>query len=408
MARHRVFSSPVLLVWILGLTQIIGYGTLYYSFAILAADIARDMGWSVAAIFGSFSLSLLAAGLAAPVLGRLIDRKGAPRLMAAGSVAAALALAAVSAAPNAMAFTFFLVLMQVAAVLVLYDAAFVAVVQHAGADAQRRIIQLTLIAGFASTLFWPLTNWLTGLLSWRYVFLAYAAVNLLVCAPLHWLLARNKPGPRPGPAAGSSEGLAAPHFTPLPGPLQPRAGALTTWGFALASFALSAILAQLVPMLESLGFGTSSLAIAAAFGPAQVVVRFANLLFGATRHPIIATLASSGLLLAALVILSGTAPLFAGGLAFAILLGFFSGLKSVVGGTLPLALFGSGGFGLRLGTMARYRQILGALSPFIFAWVSETYSVAWALALLTVAALASLAAFLGVLRLYQAAATARQ
>ncbi len=124
--------------------------------------------------------------------------------MAAGSVAASIALVALALAPGLATFTVALVLLEIVSAAVLYDAAFTALVQIRGRDAGRRITHLTLIAGFASTVFWPLTTWLHGWLDWRSVLLAFAAGNFLVCAPLHLLLLRavgEKPDGTPGVAA---------------------------------------------------------------------------------------------------------------------------------------------------------------------------------------------------------------
>lgn len=174
----------------LGATQVIGYGTLYYSFAILAGEIAVEFGWPVSWVFGAFSIALLFGGLAAPTVGRQVHRQhGAAAVMAVGSVAAAIALAATAILPGAIVFCLGLVAIQVAAALVLYDAAFVAIVQTIGLGSRRRITHLSLIAGFASTLFWPLTSWLHGFIDWRGVLLLFAAANLAICLPLHLLLA---------------------------------------------------------------------------------------------------------------------------------------------------------------------------------------------------------------------------
>jgi MFS family permease len=356
------------IVWRLGVTQIIGYGTLYYAFAILAVDIATTFGWRVSSIFGSFSLSLVAAGLVAPFGGRLLDRVGAGTIMTIGSVASAIALLAMSLSPNAYLFTISLVLMQLSASAVLYDAAFVAVSQTTGEHAQLRIVHLTLIAGFASTVFWPLTEWLHRLTDWRTIYLVYALLNVAICAPMHWSLRHQA---RPLNVAGAIADKQSPTHPPLPQALQPRIFVLITAGFALTSIALSAFLAQLVPLLQTLGFGTVALTVAAIFGPAQVFIRFANLVFGNNRHPLFVTIAASLMMVLALIVLLVGAPAFLAGIFFAVLLGCFSGLKSVVQGTLPLALFGSSGFGARLGRIAIYRYVLGALAPFAFAWLID-------------------------------------
>ncbi len=184
-AAPDVPLSQARLVWALGLTQIVGYGTLYYSFSVLAADMARDLIWSVEWVYGAFSVALLLGGMAAPWAGRLVDGRGAGGVMAWGSAAVALALAATAFAPERLTFVLGLVAVEAISTLVLYDAAFAAVVQVTPATAKRTITHLTLIGGFASTVFWPATSALHAHLDWREVYLVFAALNLGLCAPIH-------------------------------------------------------------------------------------------------------------------------------------------------------------------------------------------------------------------------------
>ena len=360
--------GPAGIVWLLGVSQIVGYGTLYYSFAILADDMASSLGWPVSWLYGSFSLALLGGGFLAPLIGRRVDRHGAAAVMTAGSAVAAATLLLASLAPGAIAFTAALVVMQAAAALVLYDSAFAALVQATGSDARRRITHLTLIAGFASTLFWPLTSWLHSGLDWREILRVFAALNLFVCLPIHLVLARGHNRQRA--AVGVTETVPLPAHAdavPVAPALRRRLLLLVTLGFALSNFAASAMLAQLVPTLMMLGLGSTALLVSSLFGPAQVLVRFVNMLLGVERHPMAATLVALAMTPLALLLLMATAPVTAGAIAFAVLLGFGSGLKSIVQGTLPLALFGSAAYGARLGIMASARQVLSAIAPFAFA-----------------------------------------
>ena len=135
---------PVAIVWLLGLSQIVGYGTLYYSFSILADSAAASFGWPASWLYGALSLALFIGGLVAPQVGRRIDRHGAGAVMAAGSAAAAVTLLIAAIAPNGVVFTLAAVGMQVTGALVLYDAAFAALVQTAGPEARQRITHLTL------------------------------------------------------------------------------------------------------------------------------------------------------------------------------------------------------------------------------------------------------------------------
>jgi MFS family permease len=162
-------SIPPSVIWALGLTQIVGYGTLYYGFAILAPAIGEEFALPKQWVFGALSVALFLGSLLAPIAGRLADSYGAGRIMTYGSLAAALALVACAAAPERFSFAASLIAMELASCFVLYATAFVAIVQIGSIGAQRSITRLTLIAGFASTLFWPLTSALHEHLSWREV-----------------------------------------------------------------------------------------------------------------------------------------------------------------------------------------------------------------------------------------------
>jgi MFS family permease len=384
-------SRSAATVWLLGLTQIIGFGAVYYCFAILANDIALEFGWSQAQFFGCISIGLAAGGLVTPFFGKAFDLFGAARLMVLGSGLLGIALAATALAPNGIVFGIAFVFANIVSALVLYDAAFTALVQLSPHDGSRRIAYLTLIAGFASSLFWPLTTNLNASFGWRETLLIYAALNVLVCGPVHYVLwrwsslvdAKSKIT-----AANSNEvlgSLAAKHIR--------LATFLVTSGFMMSSIALSAILVQMVPVFQSLGYGASALWVAVLFGPAQVVVRFTNLIMGSKRHPLTVTLFATVLLPLGLFIAAGTAPLLAGAIACVICVGMSSGLKSIVQGTLPLALFGSRGYGARLGFMASFRYVAAAAAPFGFSWVSSQFGVQVACVTFALIGAAGLASF---------------
>ena len=365
---------PAAIVWLLGLSQIVGYGTLYYSFSILADTVAASFRWPTSWLYGSLSVALLAGGLAAPEVGRRIDRHGAGLVMTLGSVAAAAMLFLAALAPNGIVFAASVIGMQVAGAFVLYDAAFAALVQVSGPRARLRITHLTLIAGFASSVFWPFTAWLHTVLDWRQIYVAFALANLVLCLPVHVLLLRQHRATRLISAAPANVVHAS-----VPEAQRRSALWLVSLGFALAGFALSAMLTQMVPMLAQLGLGASALFVSTLFGPAQVLVRFVNMLIGATRHPMAATFIALAMLPLAISVLALSTPWVAGAVAFAILFGFGAGLKSIVQGTLPLALFGSASYGARLGIMAAVRQVLAASAPFALAFAAEAAGATTAL-----------------------------
>ncbi len=380
----------------LGLTQIIGYGTLYYGFAPLAGDMAQSFGWPVSWIFGAFSLALLTSGLITPLVGRRVDRHGAAQMMTLGSVAAALALVWTALAPNAIVFAAGLTAMQLASTLVFYDTAFAQLVQKGGPTSGRLIVYLTLIAGFASTIFWPLTVGLKAAFGWREILLIFAALNLLICTPAHWWLTYQADHAATHSTKPVSIGIDG---GSLPQELWPQVMVLVTWGFAFTGFLLMAILAQMVPLLSAMGLGSAAVVVAAVFGPSQVLMRLVNMTLGSGRHPLHITLIAAVLLLVAPLVLALSAPSFAGALIFISILGFASGLKSIVQGTLPLALFGRTGYGTRLGRMASVRLLLAAIAPFVLAYLMQMLGPSLALLIVAVSGLAGLLAFVEVARL---------
>jgi hypothetical protein len=155
----------------------------------------------------------------------------------------------------------------------------------------------------------------------------------------------------------------------------------------------------MVPLLGALGMGGSAVIVSALFGPSQVFIRFGNMLAGHERHPIVATLVCVALFPVAAAVLLATAPSVAGAAVFAVILGFGSGLKSIVQGTLPLALFGRYGFGERLGRLAAVRLVLSAAAPFALAWLIDVTGPTVALSIMAVLGLAGLSAFVEVARL---------
>jgi MFS family permease len=355
-----------LAVWALGVTQIVGYGTLYYAFTILTPAIGLSYGWNRDLAFAALSAALLVSGFFAPFAGRLLDRFGAARVMALGSVLAAATLAGCAIAADGTVFVIVLVAMQMASTTILYAAAFAALVELGGRGAQKSITHLTLIAGFASTVFWPFTGVLAESFSWQQIFLVFAALHIVMCVPLHlWLAAHSK---HRRVAHGTDGGSRHAEIRPaLPSELQRYASALLLFGFAIEGFILSGVLLHVVPMLEALGLAAVSLLVTSLFGPSQVLSRVVNMLFGKGLRQTHLAIIAAGLLPSGLVALAATAPSPLGAVVFAILFGLGSGLTSIVAGSLPLELFGTRRYGTRLGSLSSARQIAAALAPFAVA-----------------------------------------
>jgi hypothetical protein len=380
----------------LGVTMTIGYGTLYYSFSVLAPEIAREFGWGPSFVFGVFSFGLLAGAVAAPVLGRFVDRYGARMILCLGSVAAALMLSLFAVMQNAWQFAVITLLAEFIALAVQYDAGFAALAQAHGREARAHITLVTLIAGFASTIFWPLLQWLLTWMTWRDIYLVLAAMNLLIALPIHLALPRARVS-EPEPASRSLDAVTE---TPLDGERKRRMFLMAT-AFSAGGFVISAVGATLLVLMQDLGYATAMATLAGSLiGPSQVAARLIEYvrrnLFSPPLTAIVAALAMT----CGLLLLSGALlrPIAGFAIAFAVFYGAGQGLTSIVRGVLPLHYFGSAGYGRTMGTLASARIIASAIAPVSVIWLSETFGPSAGLGALLVASGLAVVATLALIR----------
>ena len=356
------------LVFALGTTQTLAWASSTYLPAILAAPIARDLGVSTATVFGAFSVALLVMALIGPAAGRAIDlRGGRPVLILSNLVLAGGLLMLAGATGVAMLFAAWCVL-GAGMALGLYDAAFATLVRIHGEAARKSITGITLIAGFASTVGWPLSAFLDAQFGWRTACLVWAALHLLVALPLNWRCIP-PPGPPPPPRVEPSrEDAQAARRR------HRRTFMLVGIFFAATAFVTSAFAAHLPGILLTLGAGAAGAVLAASLlGPAQVAARMAE--FGvATRfnvHPLQTARVATALhpLAALLLGVIGGPPAMAA--VFALMHGAGNGMITIARGTLPLALFGPTGYGLQQGVLSVAARTMQALAPFLFGLVLE-------------------------------------
>jgi predicted MFS family arabinose efflux permease len=382
----------------LGVTQITSYGTLFYSFSILAPVIGQEFGQTREWLFAAFSGTLLIGGIVSPWSGRWADRFGAGRVMMLGSLAAALSLVLCAFSSGWWMFASALVSTGIATPFILYNTAFAVLVQIDPQLAPRRITYLTLMGGFSSTLFWPLATAMLNSFSWREIFLFYAALQLVLCFPIHFWLSRmtrrSQKVTSEGPALPAVSGVSG----SLPQSSRRVALVLLATGFSLTSFALSSMLVHFMPVLGALGLGASAVFVGAMFGPAQFASRLLNMLLGGRFSAMTIAIISTAMIPLAfmMLLLPSSVPLIAGAVLFAILFGMGSGLNSIVQGTLPLALFGNQGYGEILGKITSSRLIVSSVTPFIFAFLLEQSGPAAALGVVALIGVAGVLTFLAV------------
>jgi len=376
----------------LGTAQTIAWASSTYLPAILAQPIAAELGVSTASVFGAFSLSLVVMALAGPPVGRTIDRSGGRSMLAVSSAVLAAGLVALGLADSAAALYGAWLLLGAGMAMGLYDAAFAALVWIHGPEARRPITGITLIAGFASTVGWPLTAFLAEHYGWRNCCFVWAAINLGACLPLYlWCLAA--PRYARAPAAGKTEDAPAAR----PAREDRRTFVLLAVWFAATAFVTSALAAHLPRLLVAAG-ATAAVALLAStlLGPAQVAARLAEF-FAIQRwrfHPLLTARIATGMLPAAGAVLAlFGGPAFAA-CAFAVVHGAGNGMITIAKGTLPLALFGAVGYGYRQGLLAILARAMQAAAPFVFAVTLDGLGARAAIALYAGMALAGLGALL--------------
>ncbi|WP_407114534.1 MFS transporter [Bradyrhizobium sp. LMG 9283] len=369
----------------LGGAEIISYGTLYYCVAVVAKEASRDLAVTEEWIFACFSFALFGSALMSLVAGRLMDRYGAGKTMRVASLAGGASLGIAAISWNAFVFAVALFGMQLASAFLLYEAAFVFLVQRDAAHAKRQIALLTLIVGFSSTLFWPLTSLLLTLISWRQVCWIYGGCNVLLALPLIQLALGRSSVKR-----GDQNKVRVPQ---APSSSKLIDLVIITIGFSLTTFVFSAFLGRMIPILSSIGLDMQGAWVSALFGPSQVVIRlFANS-FTERISPIELTILSCVMLSAATFIIILTSHSLLGIAIFMALLGFSSGLNSICRGSLPLSAFGQDGYGRRLGLITGFRLSTASFAPFFFSFIQTHYGIVLALASLAVCAIGSTLSF---------------
>lgn len=395
MPRLREFVvGPWRAVPVLGVTQILAWGVLFYPPVLTMPLIAAARGWSLAFAMAGFSLALLVSGIVAPTVGGLIDRFGGHVVMAAGSLVGALGLVLLVQAADPYAYLAVWALLGLAISANLYDPAFASLGRIFGAAARRPITALTFAGGFASTVSWPATQALLSASDWRTTYLVYAGLLAFVAAPLHaFALPRSRAA-----AQVLSSGEAEP---PRPAALPPGGLAflLVATGFAVYAFVPSGLAAHLLAMFGRAGIDPSlAVMIGALFGPSQVAARLCEFVFAGNVHPLAMTRVAVALLVAAFALAAVFGFSVPVAVAFAVMFGAANGLLTIARGALPLALFGAVGYGRLLGRIAKPFQIMQAVAPVILAFVIERAGDFPGLMLTASCALVALVCFLAIRR----------
>ncbi len=375
------------IVTTLGVTETVSYGVLYYAFSVLLVPMQNATGWSAATLTGAYSLALLVSGLAAPLVGRLLDQHSPRLLMTAGSTLAALLLLAwsrVSSLPE-----LYLVFggLGVAMALVLYEPAFVVVTKWFRHRRHAALTTLTLIAAWASFVFSPLTQHFVGAYGWRQTVVILALILAVVTVPLHAIVLRSPPRLDETKAAQRSTSTSA----------HGRGFWLIVAAFSLSSFVTVAIAVHVVRLLLGAGMsGTFAAFAAGLLGLSQILGRVLFAVIGrrlssAATAGVVFALASAMLLFLALVHGRSAA------LIFVVCFGMSNGMATLLRATVVGDLYGRANYGAIAGRVSFFALAARAAAPFgaaVIALAPGGYTT-MLIVLALVAAVAAAAAVIG-------------
>jgi len=399
--------SRIAVVLALGSTQTLAWASSYYLPAILAQPMADELALPVGLVFAGFSLALLVSGLLGPAVGRRIDRLGGRDVLVVSNLVFATGLGLLGLVEEPVLLFAAWLVIGIGMSMGLYEAGFATLAGLYGQEARAPITGITLIAGFASTVGWPLTALLEHELGWRGACGVWVLIHLLVCLPINRFLV-----PRPAAlvagerqratasaTTATATAIAAPPPQRLPGEV--RIMATLAFVFAAGWFVSTALAAHLPRLLVETGVTPAvALAAAALLGPAQVAARVAEFALFRHWHPLVSAWLATLLhpIGAAALLLLGAPAAF----AFTILHGAGNGILTIAKGTLPLVIFGPEGYGYRQGIIAAPSRIGQAAAPLLMALAID----AWGAGTLYLTSGLILAAFLALLTLPRTAATA--
>lgn len=363
----RVYYGWVLVVT-LGVTQTISWGVLYYAFGVLIEPMEHALGWSRGELTGAFSLALLLSGVTAVPVGRWLDRHGPRVLMTLGSCVGVLLVLAWSRSADLVSFYLLWAAIGATMATVLYEPAFAVVAQWFDRKRARALTAVTLIAGFSSTIFLPLTGWLVEMQGWRAALVTLAALLAVGTIPAHALLLRRRPEdlglyPDGEPRHHAASGPPRAADVPLGAALRDPTFRWLVLAFCLTTAVAFGAAVHLVPILLDRGYDpTWAAGLAGLVGAMQVLGR---LLLGplGDRLPLhkvaMGVLAVQPLALLVLLLVPGTA----GVVVFVVLFGAAKGGITLIRPAFVADLYGRAHYASIAGVLALAATVAQAVAP---------------------------------------------
>ncbi len=393
--RRRVYYGWVL-VWALGITTIISYGTTQYLFGVLVVPIQRDLGWTRGALSGAYSLGFLISGLLGVLVGRVVDRRGARELMTAGSVIGAVSLGLLSRIEALWQFyALWSGALALSMALTFYPVTFVVVTNWFNRKRGSAMALLTLLGGLASLIFIPLAGLLIARFGWRETLLAMGAFQLTVCAPAHALLLRRHPEDHGLTPDGDDKALTAPATGhAFRDAIRFPAFWTLTCSSGLALMAHAVVLAHQVPFLIGRGYGpvfaaTAAGLLGATSLPARLGLNLLSERFGPKPMLVLSTLLQA---LGVLLLLNASAQVLLW--AYIAVYGFAFGAVSPLRASVMAEQFGRRSYGAITSVQGAPVSVLAAAGPLAAGALYDRLGDYTAALVLTAAAFLAAALFL--------------
>ena len=400
----KITSKVSRTVTVVGIAQIISYAAANYLPAVIASPASLEMGLSSTTIFAGFSLSLAIAGCCGPLAGKLVDRMGGRPILILSNIIFALGFLLLGLANGLTLLLIAYAILGLGMAAGLFEVAFSSIVRLFGKNSRNAITGVSLIAGFASVAGWTLSVYVETHFGWRAVCWFWAGMHVFVAMPLNALI----PAAPKAIAVDSdkeSTKRASTHTMPADTKnnndgveIHPSTTRYTTlllaFVFAASAFIGMGLMSHLPRLLEEIGVPLLlAFTIGALVGPAQIIGRILDFMFLGRMHPLIGTrIAALAHPLGAIALLFFGAPVAA---LFVVLHGLGNGILIISRGTLPLAIFGTQGYGQRQGWLMMPSRFAQAVSPFLFGmalteWGTKVLWLSCGLALCIFAALCAI------------------
>ena len=371
-ATQSKIGDP-LSIWMLAFGQTFGFASLVYIYGALLVSIEADTGWGRAGLAIGLTLAALVSAATVPFAGRLVDRGLGAEMLTVGAAVGGVALLGLSQVSSLAGWYIAWACIGLAMASSLYDMCFAFLNRRLGAGARAAIIRITLVAGFASTIAFPLGAVLAETFGWRGAVIAFALIQLSVAVPLNFFAGQRL---RRKERAEGSPAFAVSHASPLRRAMRMPAFWLVAGAFGLATMNHTMLVTYFIPLFTGLGAGKAMAVAAASFvGPFQVLGRIFLMLQGGRVSTLVSTRAALfGLTAASIVLLCAglSAQLI---FVFAMLQGTSIGMVSILRPVLIVETLGSDGVGAISGAIATVPLVAGAIAPIVGAILLETAGI---------------------------------